>query len=368
MKRASIYEGTRISPMIPKNHFASMSFFREEPLITWTYTDAVLFTAYDIYRSNDFWIDSVIRSGSTFKEALNELGFPRENILIADTGIFELEAKKAGIAKQLGIDIDIELTNKQIFEAYELSGADVLVSPDEIILATDDNSIKTRKIETIQENLLDLLEVTHASTVIGVLQGIEPKYLEELFEFYVSHGVTKFAAGGALPLYWYDKTLFHKVIRYVRDLTKGYWLHSFGLPDVKLLPFYLSDIGMDSVDTSMLLYMTARRKYLIGTQQRPVRLASFENCRCEGCVNLSREMYTQGHDFFVGLYIHNITEAAKVADACTNGSWIPITEDTRIIEDKSYEKVSIKSEQVRNYDREKVPSGWTTADTLIDDE
>ncbi|MHA2426078.1 MAG: hypothetical protein ACXAEF_14905, partial [Candidatus Thorarchaeota archaeon] len=261
MTRASVNEEPELSAMIPKNHFASMGFFREEPLINWTYTKAVLFTAYDIYRSNDFWLDSVIKTGQSLKEALNNLGFPKKNTLIADTGIFEIEAKKAGIAKKLGIQVDIELSNDQIIEAYKLSGADFYVAPDEIILATDDENTKRNKLETIKDNLLTLLEHFPSSKVIGVIQGIEQNHIKNLFDFYRSQGVTKFAAGGIIPLYRYDKELFKQTIRSVRNLTNGYWLHTFGLPDVRLLPFYLHEIGMDSVDTSMLLYMTARRRY-----------------------------------------------------------------------------------------------------------
>ncbi|MFX1580036.1 MAG: hypothetical protein ACFFBJ_10345, partial [Promethearchaeota archaeon] len=88
--------------MIPKFHFCSVPLFREEPLINWTFTKSVLFTAYDVFRSHDFWIDSVINSGQTLKEALVDLGFPKTNSLVVDTGIFEMEAKKAGISQDLG--------------------------------------------------------------------------------------------------------------------------------------------------------------------------------------------------------------------------------------------------------------------------
>ena len=135
-----------LSRLIPKFHFCSVPVFREEPLINWTYTDAVLFTAYDVYRSHDFWLDQVVNSGATLKEALIGLGFPKTNSLVVDTGVFEMEAKKAGISRDLGIQVDIELTNAQIFEAYELSGADYFVSPDEIILPRDSQEVISGKI------------------------------------------------------------------------------------------------------------------------------------------------------------------------------------------------------------------------------
>ena len=161
----------KLSRLIPKNHFCSFSLFREEPLINWTYTDAVLFTAYDIYRSTDFWLDTTMNSGKTLKEGLTELGFPKRNSLVADTGVFEMEAKKAGIARNLGIDINIELSNAQIFEAYELSGADFFVAPDEIVLPQDEMDVVNSKTMNIKDNLLALLEVVPASKIIAVIQG-----------------------------------------------------------------------------------------------------------------------------------------------------------------------------------------------------
>jgi len=368
MKRAKPEEPQVLSSLIPKFHFASMSFFREEPLINWTYTQAVLFTAYDIYRSNDFWLDSLIKSGLTLKEGLIELGFPKNNSLVADTGVFEIEARKAGIAKRLRLEINFELTNDQIFEAYKMSGADFFVSPDEIVLATDEDKTKRVKIEEIKTNLLDLLDEVPSKKVIGVLQGIDEKYIEDLFDFYRSHGVTKFAAGGIIPLYRHDKALFRQIVTYIRGLTNGYWLHTFGLPDVRLLPFYLQEIGMDSIDTSMLLYMTARRRYLVGVQQSPVRLAVFEQCNCEGCANLNREMYTRGTDFFVALYIHNITEASKVADACSKGVWVPNHEDNRILKEQTSKMPMAEPVDHQNPVREKTYPDWTTADVLFKEE
>ncbi|MDF1539951.1 MAG: hypothetical protein P1Q69_13725 [Candidatus Thorarchaeota archaeon] len=367
MKRAKEHRETALSYLIPKYHFASMSFFREEPLVKWPYTKAVLFTAYDVYRSNDFWLHSLARSGQTLKEGLIELGFPKTNSLVADTGIFEIEAKKAGLAEKLGIEINFELTNNQIFEAYEMSGADFFVSPDEIILATDEDKPKRAKIEEIKSNLLDILEIVPSEKVIGVIQGVEEKYINDLFEFYRTHGVTKFAAGGILPLYRHDKDLFQQVITYVRNLTRGYWLHTFGLPDVRLLPFYLQEVRMDSIDTSMLLYMTARRRYLVGIHQRPVRLAAFEHCDCQGCATLNRQMYTRGTDFFVALYIHNISEASKVADECSKGKWAPKKDDNRILKDESLERSTAEPVYDEKPLKDKSYPDWTTAAVLFND-
>ncbi len=310
----SVRNKMKLSHLIPKNHFCSFLLFRQEPLINWTYTKAVLFTAYDIYRSTDFWLDETINSGSTLKEGLVELGFPRGNTLVADTGVFEMEAKKAGIARNLGIEVDIELTNKQIFEAYELSGADYFVAPDEIILPQDSQTEIIIKIGKIKDNLLELLEVVPASKVIAVIQGHSEEVISDIYDFHREQGISCFAMGGVIPLYFHSKDLLDSVLKYVRDLTKKHWLHIFGLPRVSLLQYYLHDIGIDSVDTSSLLYITARRRYLIGSKGVQVREAVFKDCGCEGCKNLDPKKSTRSSDFFVNLYLHNILAAVKLGD------------------------------------------------------
>ena len=292
---------TRLSRLIPKNHFCSLSLFRNEPLINWKYTQAVLFTAYDVYRSNDFWIDQTINSGKTLKEGLIELGFPKENTLVADTGVFEMEAKKAGIAKDLGIEVDIELSNKQIFEAYRLSGADYFVAPDEIILPLDNKQAVNTKIAKIKENLLELLEIVSPSKVVAVVQGHKEDVITDLYDFYRDYNISCFAVGGVIPLYHHDKQKLEQVLKFVRDLTKDHWLHIFGLPRMELLNYYLHKIGVDSVDTSALLYLTARRRYLIGSKSEQVRSVKFENCSCEGCSKMDPFPSPRSTDFFVNL-------------------------------------------------------------------
>lgn len=362
MRRAQRKESD-ISALIPKNHFASVGLFREEPLVSWPFTKAVLFTAYDVFRSSDFWLDTIIKSGKTLKEGLVDLGFPKANTMIADTGIFELEAKKAGISKELGIPIDIDLSNEQIFEAYELSGADYFVSPDEIILATDTNTEANEKIRRIKDNTIELLEVADSKDVIGVLQGIRRERAEDLFDFYRSHGVEKFAIGGLLPLYYYDKTLFKDVLVFTRALTKDYWLHTFGLPRINLLPFYLQEIGIDSVDTSMILYLTIRRSYLVDIESRPVRLADFKGCSCKGCNILSSGLQSYEADFFVNLYIHNVLEASRIALECSKGVWHAIArQDTVSTHMEEEPTIKRASKPLKDYNGQ-----WVTADKLLED-
>ena len=250
-------------------------------------------------------------SGDTLKDALVKLGFPQTNTLVVDTGVFEMEAKKAGISRDLGIDVDIELTNAQIFEAYELSGADFFVAPDEIILPLDGPEIVKEKIDVIKGNLLELLEIVPASKVIAVIQGQQREVVDGLLDFYRENGIEYFAVGGVIPLYHHDKDLLKKHLKYVRRATKKEWLHIFGLPRMSLLSYYLHDVQVDSVDTSTLTYLTARRKYLIGLKPEPVRLAKFEDCDCPGCKVLTKDMSTRSLQFFANLYIHNIVTATR---------------------------------------------------------
>ena len=301
----------KLSRLIPKFHFCSVPVFREEPLINWTYTEAVLFTAYDVYRSNDYWLDNVVNSGSTLKEALIDLGFPKSNALVVDTGVFELEAKKAGLSRELGIDVTIELTNAQIFEAYELSGADFFVAPDEIILPLDCQEVIKEKVEKIKHNLLGLLDIVPPSQVIAVIQGHDQKTVDDLLEFYRENGISVFAVGGVIPLYHHDKELLQNHLMYVRNATRTKWLHIFGLPRMSLLSYYLHNIQVDSVDTSTLTYLTARRRYLVGLKPEQVRLVDFKECKCPGCVVLAENIAPRSPEFFVNLYIHNIITAAK---------------------------------------------------------
>ncbi len=341
-----------------------MELFRKDPLISWPYTDAVLFTAYDIYRSNDFWLERIVSSGTTLKEGLMDLGFPKMKALVADTGVFEVEARKAGIAKELGIQVDIELSNSQIFEAYELSGADYFVAPDEIVLPNETTESIQRKIETIKENLVGLLEFIHPSKIIAVIQGHAESDIDNLFEFYRDQGITHFAIGGVIPLYHHDKTTLERVLQYARKITRNFWLHVFGLPHMGLLHYYLHELGIDSVDTSALLYITARRRYLIGSYPEPVRKAVFEECGCDGCQNLNPNMSTTSSEFFLNLYIHNLRAAARLSADKEKRNDYPSTvkkykgRSASISKQKSYEA----KENLIHGDG----AGWMTAESIYE--
>ncbi len=353
----------KLSRLIPKNHFCSMNIFREPPLIDWTFTKASLFTAYDIYRSSDFWLDEIVRSGKTLKEGLLELGFPKQNTLVVDTGVFEMEAKKAGLAKELGIDVEIQLSNEQIFEVYQLTGADYFVAPDEIILPSDDDFHVNFKVEKIRKNLLELLEIVPSSKIIAVIQGHSQSTIDNLFDYYRSLGITCFAMGGVIPLYRHSKELLEKVLLYVREITKKFWLHVFGLPHMGLLQYYLHRINIDSVDTSAILYITARRQYLLKSKSEPVRNAKFQECNCEGCKNLSQGLSSQSQQFFVNLYVHNLLQAVDISKRTKKPALkkldISITDEEQMTKHSKEKKMNIES--ARNF---KANSWRTAAETL----
>ncbi|TFG14639.1 hypothetical protein EU537_02940 [Candidatus Thorarchaeota archaeon] len=300
----------------------------------------------------------------TLKEGLVELGFKKSNTLVADTGVFEIEARKSGIARRLGITPDIELSIEQIFEAYEISGADYFVSPDEIILPTDDIITTRVKVEKIKSNMLSFLKQFPAKKAIGVIQGNSRSVISEIYDFYRSHNLKIFAAGGIIPLYKYDKELFKRTLRYIRQITNGFWLHTFGLPMIKLLPFYLGIVGMDSVDTSMLLYLTARRRYLQGIRALQVRIAKFDECSCRGCRLLKTKLHPRSIDFFTALYIHNLTEATKISK--NPMAFISSSSDRK---DSKGAKEHKPTEPFESHDSGKIykdPNGRTASDIFVE--
>lgn len=301
----------------------------------------------------------MMREGKTLKEGLMELGFPKDVTLMADTGIFEVEAKKAGISNKLGINVDFELSNEEIFQAYEISGADFFVAPDEIISPLDTKDIVRKKVTKIKNNLLQILSFFPSSQVIGVIQGCNSQTIESLFDFYKECGIRYFARGGVIPLYRYDTKLFEQVLQKSREITTGYWLHTFGLPRVFLLTYYLRKLGFDSVDTSLLLYLSARKKYLIGINSRPVRLVDFSKCDCEGCRmlhNLRKNRAVYGKEFFVYLYIHNILEAVRISSDSVSER---LETDQREVTTK---KTKIKPSGQKT----SVDGDWTTGSELME--
>lgn len=295
----------------------------------------------------------------TLKEGMIELGFPKEVSFLADTGIFEIEARKAGLSRELGIDVQIEMTRDQIFEAYEMSGADMFVAPDEIILPTDDKATMAAKAETIKDNLTHLLEFVKPQDTVAVIQGSDPKVIDDLLDFYRQHRINHFALGGVIPLYHHSKTLLEKTLDYVRRRTRKDWLHVFGLPRAGLLKYYLHGMNVDSVDTSLLLYLAARRKYLKGLNAVPVREASFKECSCAGCRNLSEKMDTRSSVFFVNLYIHNLSVSSEFANSNPASSAIEKTLESSESQSRGRNEAKLIHSQPDEFE------GWMTAMELL---
>lgn len=348
-----------LSSLVPKHHFVGLNFFRQPPLVNWEFTDSVLFTAYDFYRTSSFWVERVIRQGMTLKEALVDMGFPKENRLLADTGVFSIEARKAGIARELGIEPEIELRNEQIFHAYSVSGADLFVSPDEIVVPDDEKEEVKEKISTIKDNFLDLLEVVPPSKVLAVIQAPDKPTAQELFDFYKSHGITTFAAGGLIPLWKSSAKRLRDMLQYIRELTDGYWLHAFGLPRIRLLPYYIHMIGIDSVDSSMLLYLSAKKRYLEGLKAIPVRKADFSKCQCSGCSSMKEKPVAHSYQFFINLYIHNVHAATNLALESQEKSKL----DNYIDKVAEYRQKRRKKKETQQ--KRKIPQNpWMNAKTL----
>jgi len=114
---------------------------------------------------------------------------------------------------------------------------------------------------------------------------------------------------------------------------------------------------VDSVDTSALLYLTARRRYLIGSKSEQVRTVKFEECNCEGCLKMNPIPSPRSTDFFVNLYIHNILEAVKLATT-------PVKLTSDVTQRKKEEPKKIQRKPVKPKDSQPVSSIstlWMTA-------
>ena len=71
------------------------SLFLEYPLmLKWPFSDTILVTAYDLLKK-DSMLSRMQREGSTLREYLTEKGFNTDIKIMADTGIFAFEFRKA---------------------------------------------------------------------------------------------------------------------------------------------------------------------------------------------------------------------------------------------------------------------------------
>jgi len=167
-----------------------------------------------------------------------------------------------------------------------------------------------------------------------------------------------------IPLYHHDKITLQRVLHFVRKITHGFWLHIFDLPHMGLLHYYLHEVGIDSVDTSALLYITARRRYLMGSRSEPVRNAALEKYGCDGCRNLKPEMSTISSEFFLNFYIHNLRAAATLSAYKEKATSI-----FSIAKRNTGKSVSIRLPKIHMAMEKRLPvisSDWKTAQTIYE--
>ncbi len=141
--------------------------------------------------------------------------------------------------------------------------------------------------------------------------------------------------------------------------------YSYGLPMINLLPLYLGIVGMDRVDTSMLLYLIARRRYLQGTDASQVREAEFEECDCRGCKKLREKVHPRSIDFFIALYIHNLSEAAKISENPL--SYIESISDKKDSKSRKSRKQINKKSKPDQTHKVKRNTSWRTAADFLEE-
>jgi hypothetical protein len=295
------------SELIFKFSFGNPLFIEHELILNWSLSKSVLVTSYDLLKDEQL-ILRLQKNGSTLKEHLRSIGFNKKVKIICDTGIFEYEAKKA----KLKFDIPNydPFTLNDIFNAYSLIDPDFLVAPDEIILQSDSIEKVNEKTVVIIKNLIKTLDLFPKEKVIPVLQGFNEETMINIIDFVNSEKLNKMARGGLIPLWKESKGKFEEVIKLSEKLTRENgikFIHSFGLPSLKTIRYYFYENSYNSLDTSVIYYRTAQRKFLINRGYFiSVRFAHFDRCGCSGCLLMSRKKYsTNSSDFVIGLYYHN---------------------------------------------------------------
>lgn len=153
--------------MIFKFSFTNPLFLEHDLILNWKYSKTVLLTSFDLLK-DDQLILYLQRKGMTLKEYLQEeKGFNKTVKLVADTGIFEFEVKKAKL--QIEVPDYNNFSIKDIFQAYKLIGPDYLVAPDDIIVQSDTPALVKQKLQKM------ILNVQHTIDLF-------PK--KKLFQFY----------------------------------------------------------------------------------------------------------------------------------------------------------------------------------------
>lgn len=296
------------SELIYKFPLTNPLFLEYDIILDWPLSKTILVTSFDLLKDERL-IFNLQQTGQTLKEYLQEKGLNKQVSILCDTGIFEFEAKKA----KLHIDIPTgnnTFTNEEIYRAYEIIGADYIVSPDEIILQSDSESKALQKIAHMTEYFTNTVDLFPKSKIFPVLHGFSENQMIPFLETIRSEGINKLARGGLIPLWNESKAKFKQVVRLSEDLAREYgfsYIHSFGLPSLRVIKDYFYDNKYNSLDTSILYFRTAQRKFLINKGYFiSVRYAHFDRCGCIGCkMMMNKKTKTNSGAFAIGLYYHN---------------------------------------------------------------
>lgn len=292
--------------LVFKFSFTNPLFLEHELILNWKFSNKILITCFDLLKDERILMN-LQRKGMTLKDYLYEKGFNKNVEIICDTGIFEFEAKKA----KLNIDIPLygSFSINDIFQAYQIIDPDYLVAPDEIILQSDTpGQIKAKQYKIIQ-NINQTLEIFPKNKIIPVLHGFSKETMEPYLDFLFSEKFQFIARGGLIPLWNESKLKFREVIKESEYLVrkKFSYLHSFGMPSLAVMKDYFHFNNYNSLDTSIIYYRTAQRRYLISRGYFiSVRNAYFSKCGCAGCLSMQNNAYKpNSSDFVIGLYVHN---------------------------------------------------------------
>jgi hypothetical protein len=295
----------------------------------WPFSKKILVTAYDIYR-NDSFVQYLNRTGQTLRQYLIEdVGLRSDIEIVADTGIFEIESKKARLDFASHFDILPDLSVTDILRAYDIIDPDVVVAPDEMILIEDDKEERERKKEVIKSNLITTLDNFPRKKVMATLQGIETDDIFDLASFIVDQDIEMVARGGLIPLRKSNRDRYYKVLRksetLLRNMKRSH-LHAFGLHSVSALGDYFVANSYNSLDTSAIYWITATRKFITWKgDQIAVRKAAdiFYRCGCMGCQLMDQTKggapYGSG-TFMTALYYHNCHQFTVIVDRILNNA------------------------------------------------
>lgn len=291
--------------------------FLEHPLLlNWGFSTTALVTALDL-STNERLTRSLKQRGMTLREHLHQCGFNPNVKIMADTGIFQLEARKAENGIYETDDPMLHFSAEEILENYQLIDPDFVVAPDEIIYWNESIRRAEGKIEQNIRNLERTLDLFPRDKVIAGIQGTNTHQVRTATNAIAELKVTKAARGGLIPLIRSNQSLYREMLHLSEHLARKAGvehLHYFGLPNIRTLKDCFIDNSYDSLDTSVLYHKTAQRKYLVDKGfYKSVRGAWLERCNCPGCqLMLSKRHRTGSLDFVIGLFVHNCLALRQV--------------------------------------------------------